>query len=285
MGLLRLHLSYCMEQARLAERGFDPYWILLSKESFDPPTCRYPTKNLELTQTVGWEGFGQHQKGVIVGIREVRILIQWRKSLRKLCKIAFCSNDASLYLFPNASQGKYHYGRKTIPAQQASLTFDFTEDIFQEQIPKLSIHETGQVHVSVGTQRAGPLFIPPLARLRGEHVASVSPDAFETLPMFTGMLRDNGSEVDHIIPALDEATNGTLAIYVNGRKPAFAESNCRLTFELTRSTIDRPLYIGMKPKGQPQIGVNTRKGVTIIAGWNPLQSTVEEADFLYIRGE
>jgi len=218
-------------------------------------------------------------------MREVRILIKWRNSLRKLCKIAFSSSDASLYLFPYATQGKYHYGRKTMPAQQGSLTFDFTEDVFQEQTPKLSIHEKGQVHVYVGTEKAGPLFIPPLATLKGQHIASVSPDAFESLPIFTEKLRDKGSDVDHIIPALDDAINGRLAIYVNGHNPTFAASNCRLTFTLRRSTISRPLYLGMKPIGQPQIGVDIQKGVTIIAGWNPLQSTIEAFDFLYIRGE
>ncbi|MEW6716383.1 MAG: hypothetical protein AB1345_02600 [Chloroflexota bacterium] len=220
-----------------------------------------------------------------MGIREVRILIQWRNSLRKLCKIAFVSRDASLYLFPYAPQGKYYYGSKTMPAKQVSLSFDFTEDIYQEQTPKLSIHEKGHVHVYVGDEKAGPLFIPPLATLTGQHIASICPDAFESLPIFTEKLREKGSEIDHVIPAANDATSGRLAIYANGHRPAFEAQDCGLIFTLRRATIARPLYIGIKPIGQPPIGVDVQKGVTIIAGWNPLQPTAEGFDFLYIRGE
>lgn len=220
-----------------------------------------------------------------MGIREVRILIQWRNSLRKLCKIAFSDSDASLYLFPYAIEGKYHYGSKIMPSKEASLSFDFAEDIFQEQTPKLSIHESGQVHVYVGIEKAGPLFIPPLANLTGQHIASVSPDAFESLPIFTKKLRQIGAEIDQIIPAVDEAVSGRLAIYVNGNQPTFDVQDCGLIFTLTRSTIARPLYFGVKPIGQPKIGVDVQKGVTIIAGWNPLKPMAEDVDFLYIRGE
>ena len=124
-------------------------------------------------------------KVTAVELREIRILIQWRDSLRKLCKIAFTANDASLYLFPYALEGRYYYGGKTMLSTQANLSFDFTEDIFREQTPKLSIHEKGQVHVYADKQKAGPLFIPPLATLTGQHIASVCPDAFESLPTFT----------------------------------------------------------------------------------------------------
>jgi hypothetical protein len=172
-----------------------------------------------------------------------------------------------------------------MPAKQASLSFDFTENIFQEQTPKLSIHEKGQVHVYVGDEKAGPIIIPPLTTLTGQHIATVYPDAFESLPFFTDKLREKGSEVDHIIPAVDNATNGRLAIYVNGHLPVFDAQDCPLTITLRRATIAHPLYFGIKPISQPPLSVDIQKGVTIIAGWNPLQPTAECFDFLFIRGE
>lgn len=220
-----------------------------------------------------------------MSIREVRILIEWQKSIRKLCKIAFSSTDASLYLFPYASQGYYYSGSKTMPEQHGSQTFNFTEDIFQANTPKLSIHESGQIHVSMGGKKVGPLFVPALETLTGQHIASVSPDAFDALPVFKGTVRNTASEADHIIPADDDAINGRLALYVNGFKPLFACTDCRLTFNLSRSTISRPLYIGIKPIGQPLISVDSPKGVTIIAGWDPQKPKDKELDYLYIRGE
>lgn len=218
-------------------------------------------------------------------IREVRILIQWRGSLRKLCKIAFSSSDASLYLFPYAVQGKYYYGSNTIPAQQASLSFDFTDDIFKKETPKLSIHETGQVHVCVGDSKAGPLYIPELKTFTGQHIASVCPDSFLTLPIFTGKLREKGSKIDHIIPAVDGAINGRLAIYLNGTQPMFCAQNCRLIFPRRSPTLKHPLYFCAKPIVQPPIGTVFQEGVTIIAGWNPMQPITEDVDFLFIRGK
>jgi len=125
--------------------------------------------------------------------REVRILILWRNSIRKLCKIAFGSNDASLYLFPYALQGIYYYGSKSLPERQVRLTFDFKNDIFEEHTPKLSIHQTGQVHIYAGSEKAGPLFIPPLTDYTGQHIATVCPDAFESLPIFDKKIRESGS--------------------------------------------------------------------------------------------
>jgi hypothetical protein len=218
-------------------------------------------------------------------MRETRILVEWRNSLRKLCKIAFSSRDASLYLFPYAKLGNYYYGSKTMQARQMSLSFDFTEDIFQQHTPKLSIHETGQVHVFMGAEKVGPLCIPPLTTLTGQHIASVSPDAFESLPIFTEKLRVVGAEVDQVIPVADEAVNGRLAVYVNGDRPAFCSKNRGLIFTLRRSTIARPLYFGVNFVGRPQIGVDGQKGVTIVAGWNPLRPKDVNFDFLYIRGE
>jgi hypothetical protein len=218
-------------------------------------------------------------------IREVRRLIQWHNSLRKLCKIAFSSTDASLYLFPYAVQGKYYYGSKTMPAKQSSITFNFIEDIFKSQTPKLSIHEKGQVHVYVGNEKAGPLLIPPLLNLTGQHIATVCPDAFESLPPYTKKPQVKGSEIDHIIYAVDEAVNGKLLVYVNGQDPEFDANDCGLKIILRRTTIARPLYIGVKVVDQPLIGNNNQKGITIISGWNPLYSSEESFNFLYIRGE
>ena len=60
------------------------------------------------------------------------------------------------------------------PQGQSTDTFNFREQIGADSTPKLSIHNSGQVHIYANEQaKAGPVFIPPLDDLRGEHVATV----------------------------------------------------------------------------------------------------------------
>lgn len=218
-------------------------------------------------------------------IREVRFLIRTNNALRKMCKLAFSDKDASLYLFPYSKSGNYYYGSKSNSKNEIEYKFDFTEDIFEEKTPKLSIHEKGQVHVQVNKNRAGPLFIPHLSTLRGEHIASVTPDSFEGLPIHTDKIRNTGSEIDHIIEAPANLKNGRFLIYANGFEPRFQSVQHNFVITLERPSIPRPLYFGILTRGQAILGEPTSKGVNIISGWDPTKSQENGFDFLYIRGE
>ncbi|HEX3035209.1 MAG TPA: hypothetical protein VHT73_08755 [Thermodesulfobacteriota bacterium] len=221
----------------------------------------------------------------MANIREIRILIDYRSGLRILCKLAFTKADASLYLFPYAIHGTYYYGGRLLPEKQIQDTFDFTADLNARHTPKLSIHEKGQVHIIADGVRAGPLFIPPLVTLKGQHIATVCPDVFSILPVLQRKPKFTGAEIDHIIPVEDGIDSGRLAVYIAGDKPSFEAPNCRLVVTLKRPTIPEPLYIGIKPIGQKLIGVDVQSGVTIIAGWDPTKSSQGTNDYLYIRGE
>ena len=220
----------------------------------------------------------------MTSVRELRILIKHRGMLRQVCKFAFSRSDASLYLFPYAAQGRYYYGSRSLGEKQAQDTFDFTAGFVEDKVPKLSIHETGQVHIFAGKERAGPLQIPPLETLRGQHVATVVPDAFVALKPFLGVPRESGPELDHVIPADDLVETGRLAIYVNGAAPAFDAANCRLTLSLRRPTLARPLNVGIKAIPQAPLDADTFEGVTVIAGWDPTLPKDAALDFLYVRG-
>ena len=218
-------------------------------------------------------------------VRELRILVEHRQKLYRLCKLAFAKSDSSIYIFPYAREGKFFYGSRSMPERQFKDTFPFKEQLTSDEVPKISIHESGQVHVISSGVRAGPLQIPPLSSLRGQHIASVVADQFSVLAEFTGKPRPTGSRIDHVIPAEDTTESGRLAFYLAGDRPAFEAPNCRLVFTLRRITLREPIYLGIKPIAQDPMGAPKGIGVTAIAGWDLTGEYQEGADYLFVRGQ
>ena len=73
--------------------------------------------------------------------------------------------------------------------------------------------------------------------------------------------------------------------YGNGQAPQFIDGTCRLTFSLRRPTLEKPFHFGVKPISQEPLGVATKPGITVIAGWDPVLPADAAQDYLYIRGE
>jgi hypothetical protein len=215
-------------------------------------------------------------------IREFRILADQRGDLRSLCKIALSQSDGSLYLFPYAAGGSFHFGRSSIPADEGQATIPFDDQETSPRTPKLSIHETGQVHIQAGERRVRPMSIPPLSDLRGQHVASVTCVRFSALAHFDRAPRLGGAERDLIIPVGEGVESGRLALYVNGEAPAFPGKDA-ITFALRRPTLERPLYLRLTPYSQPPLGEEGGATVIMAAGWNPQGTPVSEpVDYLFI---
>lgn len=218
-------------------------------------------------------------------LREIRLLVQQDDLIWKVCKLAFSNTDASIYIFPYARAGYYYYGSQSIPEMQIQHTFNFVEHgVSSDSIPKLSIHESGQVHVIMANGKAGPLSIPPLTSLRGQHIATVSIDSFQELPEFNGQLRQAGATRDLLIPAEAEAQSGRLAFYLNGQERSFDAPECGIVVTLRRPTLLRPLHLGIAPKAQEVLGAENQQGVTVISGWDPNRTNSQDMDYLYVRG-
>ena len=217
--------------------------------------------------------------------REARVLVDHRGSVRRVCKLAFSHQDASLYLFPYAACGSYYYGGRSLTEAQFQDTFDFTKEFSANSIPKLSIHESGQVHVGTRDKRAGPLQIPSLDTLTGQHVATVCPDMFSALPLFNRRV-GLGPELDVVINASELAANARVAIFMNGQAPEFDGGRCRLTIAMRRPTLQNPLYMGIRAIAQEPLieGDSSTGGTTVLAGWNPLAADDSAIDLLYVRG-
>lgn len=220
----------------------------------------------------------------MTNLRELRLLVDLGNDIRKIAKTAFSKADASLYIFPYAPSGQYFYGGRHMDEVEFEDKVRFTEDVFSDHVPKLSIHETGQVHIKAKESIAGPVSISPLSDWKGQHIASVSIDQFSSLPEFRDSVSDEGAEIDHVIPVDELVKSGRLAFYLAGDRAAFEEPNCRIVITVERPTIENPIYIGIQPKAQDLLSELDFGGITVLAGWDILPEPNEGENYLYIRG-
>ena len=116
--------------------------------------------------------------------RELRLLVDLGGDLRKIAKVVFSKSDASLYLFPYAPSGRYYFGGRHMDEVEFEDKIKFSDDLYSESVPKLSIHETGQVHIQAKGVKAGPVSISPFADWRGQHIATVGADNFSCVIPF-----------------------------------------------------------------------------------------------------
>lgn len=218
-------------------------------------------------------------------IREVRLLASWRDGLLRLCKLIFSARDASIYLVPYARGRRFFSGGSAMPERELTDTLRYPEGIESDREPKLSLHESGQVHVLAGSTRVGPLHTLPLATFRGEHVATVCFDRFENLSPFQGAPADSGPERDLVIPVESGVESGRFALYLNGIEPVFAGGECWFTVTIRRPTLTCPLYLCVRAIPQEPLGEAPRSGVTVLAGWNPALADLAHQNYLYVRGQ
>jgi hypothetical protein len=206
--------------------------------------------------------------------------------LRSLFHLSFDKNDHSLYVRPIAPTGVYLTGEGEIPPGAAEQVAQFGA---RGAVPlKLSIHESGQVHVKedAGGRRmvAGPVLGPPLGKLRDAHVFTVTVDSFD-------ILADMDHEPSRVPPEVDfgfpffEARAGRVAVWVNAVEPRFVDTTLAATITLDRGD-GRVLYVGMAGVPQEPMGDSPR-GLTAIAGWDALTASDSQAaqPFLFVRGE
>lgn len=218
-------------------------------------------------------------------IRNIRILIQYGKEIKTFFKIALGQDDTSLYFFPYGPLGKYSFGSRSMNDNEIMQTFSYEDQYKSEKIPKLSIHESGQVHIrSAKNSLAGPIYTIPLKTWQGEHIATVTTDSFRALSNYEGNIRTKGAEIDHIVPCDDKVNSGRFIVYCNAHSPRFIRQ-CRLTITMQRPSLKNHLYFGFSPCAQMPLESAAKNGITIVAGWNPRKGIESRQDYLYIRAQ
>jgi len=205
--------------------------------------------------------------------------------MRSLSKVVFTRSDASIYVVPYAPTKRYSVGTQQLGEDAQSVTFDADAASEYETAPKISFHESGQVHANAGERRVGPLQIPPLTTWRGAHLATVVADHARNLPDLRSAPRRHGPLRDFVLALEGEVVSAAIVLYLNGKEPTF-NAPCPLHFTLQRRTLRQPLYLGVRPRAQAALAEPelSGSGVVAIGGWTPNQKGKVALDFIYIRG-
>lgn len=220
----------------------------------------------------------------MIDVDAVRVLIAKDQRLYRLGKIIFARADASVYLVPYGATGRYYYGRSGFSEEQIDHTFDFTEQEAATRAPKITIHESGQVHAYVGNSaKVGPLTIPPLTSYPAGHLATIQAVAIAGLAHHKKAPRSSGREVDWRVQADEGEDNCRLVIRLHSNQPETQRG--LLSIQVQRPSLPRPLFLTLEAHAHDRLDGNGALGGSVaLAGWDPTGASVLK-DFLYIRGE
>jgi hypothetical protein len=210
-------------------------------------------------------------------LHRIRVLVQHRAGVRHAFDLTFMDGDASVYVALPEPFSKYHYGKASFPPGEQTATFSVLGQLESSDMPHLSLHQSGQVHVrTTKGPKAGPLFIPPLAELQGGHVATVTAAHFEAFPTFQ---RERGAD-DQVIDVEHGVDSGRFAVYINGRSPSFAcpPERTAFTVAVANPKVATPVYVAVAPWSQAALG--SEAGVFVVAGFQP---DGRGDDLLYLR--
>jgi hypothetical protein len=189
-----------------------------------------------------------------------------------------------MYLIPYASHGEYFYGATEMPADRSPFTFNFRDQVGVRSRPKISIHESGQVHIYAdGAPRAGPLQIPPLREYRGEHIATVRYDTIKQLPKNTVTPRITGQRRDIAFGVPGDVLSGSLLIFANGESNAFQAEHVHFAIQVETGDGKPPMYYGLSGVAEDPLG--GAGGITVLAGFDTRKAMAGEATaLLFLRG-
>lgn len=202
-------------------------------------------------------------------VNGARVFLRQDGATRRLCTVVV-GRDGSLYISPNRGRGQHYLcGQSFFSPRQRDLSFTTGAQNQGTGTPKLSLHASGRVHITVaGRIAAGPLWIPPLGALEGAHVATILPDSMEALPLFSGSIagRVNASEHAWIVEAPPGVENCRVAFHI-GSRPAFGED--RWMRPVSAFLWARPIFLAIGVLENAVLNSSNPRGVTMLAGMDP----------------
>lgn len=209
-------------------------------------------------------------------ISSIRIVARRRNRLHKVAKVRWSNTDASIYIWPYGPEGGRGYvGLHDAIPPAGSFTFDFASQ-GAGMNPKLSLHQSGQVHAICAEYSTRPIFSAPLFSPAGGHIASIVCHNPEKLPDLTAQPKGlPRADVVLEMPLRFSAMHVVLfANIVESRLP-----KCPIQLRLVRSSMPMPLHIGIQFRGDNV--ASDGSGVGVLGGWGPDASPVESVPLVY----
>lgn len=216
---------------------------------------------------------------------KLRIHLEQRDgTLRTLAQVLFTGRDASLYLVPYARSGNYFYGVQTLRPGQSDFEIRFKEHVTASARPKLSIHESGDVHIYADeSPKAGPINVRAVSECRGEHIATVQFDHINLVPVYSRKTRITREVSDLAVGVPDDVDAGRLCIYANGERNAFNTEQLHFA-RVARCTDGSEVWYGFGFYVGDALGSGDEGGITVLAGFDARSTAEEEVAFLFLRG-
>jgi hypothetical protein len=220
-------------------------------------------------------------------LRELDLLVRFGGMVRRISKFAFSKADASLYVMLIGPHGLFRCGLGHFDPGVATIQVQLNEPVEGDAagIPKISIHESGQVHVIGGTYRSGPCYVPSIVGFRGVHVATILVEHLEDLTPFNGQVSTSGPRRSIVLDGVPSGVTGLrLPLYVNGREPKFRDS-CQIIFSLQRPGLAQPLNVGLAVRSSTvRDAKGGQGGVVMAVGWDPSDPRLTAStDILLVR--
>jgi hypothetical protein len=199
----------------------------------------------------------------------VTVAIKTPNSFKKICKLFFTSKDTSLYVHFYSKSEIYYYGLAHFPAGVAKLDIKFTNGRKVNRAPKLSYHESGQVHFKLGEHSESLEMVraTPLGQLNDRHIITIHLFGLEVFEQC-----DAKKEKTYcVIQLQEELSNHKLTIYGSRQD---ITTRYPVGFVLGRDQ-DR-VFFGLLHSNPEQTFAN-QKGFYAISGWDHRADTVENA--------
>jgi hypothetical protein len=211
----------------------------------------------------------------------ITIVAQRDRRHYHVCDMSVMPTDASVYLHPPRG-GEYRWGREMFAQDETSITFDTAANSTTDR-PKISIHQSGQVHVKDpdGQYLAGPVWIPSLPALGFGQVGHIAVDDLGSLPQFlVGGMPPNRFRVN----LTDRAESLLFNVFVGTNDPRVWPVRQMAQVTMSRPRLADPLHVGIElDESAPQRTADTPPSVTILIGWDPSLPGGSPQNVLYVR--
>ena len=240
--------------------------------------------------------------------REVRLLLDVDGKIYQLAKFIIRNQDASLYIVPysvnRVFKGLLFNLGNGIGPFETTVDVSEAEESAGPSIPHLSLHASGIVHAyeKKGDKHFGELQAQPLAGLINQHVATLSINSIESLPVFDGEpdIDRKKSKFDAVVKIVGKVRSPRFPIIVNSQKIPFM-NRCLLEVGIPRRAAKVSGSLRLPPLPPIRYCVEYRddtrvdelakeafvgSGVVIIAGWDVFKLDKGElTKFLVLHGQ